>query len=547
MAMSDAIANFEILVRHGALRGRFEIDDFLEAYRAIQPSIHRLCQQKDAVDVEALLYALARLPDRIHRVREVLVQADVPDKLPGMHGIEEVVVPTRRRTTFQIGEDRVVVVAREGVTELLDLITLLSAFAVEAYKIHHLLQQSEVLADVRRYLAGPANPSEHNRLLVRLAFDLGTTDDLLVCLGRRWGEETLARLVAIVEQPPRIVVRLHREYSLQASMHRSCSWARRIAEEVAQRIPGSGPIHILSSNTHSTVNLLSPFPRLHESAIRQWGRAHPKFSAWLDSPHISAANLLYYIMKGWLEAHPDRQSEKAGLEGERGIFEITDMDAVGVTAQIVDMARLDSAAMDPRLALDAEEIRRVRPVLLNFDYAFGEQAGIVVEQLFRHFGQRVASFCILGKAGTLIGSRGGLMLPTYVIREGSRDIYDIPNGNFLTAAALADLQVGEVIDGGPMLTVLGTILQNDELLKAYLEEWKVVGLEMEGIPYLRSLHQCLKLGLVNPLLKVGIGYYASDSPLVPGESLSRALAVEGVDPTYGLNLAILRHLLGTPT
>ena len=42
MPMSDAIANFEILVRHGALRGRFEIDDFLDAYRAIRA---RACRE----------------------------------------------------------------------------------------------------------------------------------------------------------------------------------------------------------------------------------------------------------------------------------------------------------------------------------------------------------------------------------------------------------------------------------------------------------------------------------------------------------------------
>ena len=534
--MSDAIANFEILVRHGALRGRFDIDDFLDAYRDINPSIHRHCQQKDVVDVQALLYVLCRLPDRIYATREILVQADVPDKLPGMTGIEAVVVPTRRRSTYQLGDDRVVIVAREGVTELLDLVTLLSGFAVEAYKIHRLLRDSEVLTDLHTYLAGPPDVALHNRLLVRLAFDLGTTDDDLVTLGEHWGEATLARLVAIVDHLPHIVVRLHRDYSLQASMSRSCSWARRIAEEVADRIPGDGPVHILSSNTHSTVNLLSPFPRLHADAIYAWAAAAPKYAQWLNSPQVSRENLLYYALKGWLEAFPERQAEKLAMETERGIFELSDLDAVGVTAQIIDVARLEPTTMDARLRV---QTMPTRPVIINFDYAFGEQAGVVVEQLFRHFRARVASFCILGKAGTLVGARGGLMLPNYLLRDGTRDVYDIPNGNFLTAA---DLE-GVVHEGGPMLTVLGTILQNDTLLKSYREEWNVLGLEMEGIPYLRSLHQCLKLGILRPELRVGIGYYASDSPLIPGESLSRALAVQGVNGTYSLNLAILRRIL----
>jgi hypothetical protein len=547
--MSEAIANFEVLIRHGALKGRFEIDDYLEAYKAIHPSLHRYCQNEGVFDVEALLYVLARLPDRIHRVREILVQADVPDQLPEMRGIEEVVVPTRRRATFQIGEDRMVVVAREGATELLDLVTLLVAFVVEGYKIHNLLRNSTLLQDIRELVALRKEPNHvpdlavSNRLLVRLAFDLGTTDDHLMVLGHYWGKDTLERLLALVDHPPRVVVRLHREYSMQVSMSRSKSWARRISEQIAERIPGQGPIHIISSNTHSTVNLLSPFPRLHRDTIMNWAASDPAHAVWLDSKLISRQDLLYYSMKGWMEKFPERNRERLESELSYGIFEVTDLDYVGVTAQVIDLARLPEDQMDGRLQLDTEQIKRERPIILNFNYAFGEQAGVVAEELFRQFSHRVASFGIMGKAGSLVGARGGLMLPSYLLREGSRDVYDIPGGNFLAEQPFEGIDQSTIHREGPMLTVLGTFLQNDGLLRDYQQEWKVIGLEMEGIPYLRSLHQCLKLGIVSPHLKVGVGYYASDSPLVPGESLAKALAVQGVNATYALNLAILNGIL----
>jgi hypothetical protein len=247
---------------------------------------------------------------------------------------------------------------------------------------------------------------------------------------------------------------------------------------------------------------------------------------------------LYFLLKSWLDAHPGRRAEQEEIHAECGLLTLTDLDRVGVTAQLIDLANLPLEHIDPRLGIQKLDNP---PIIVNFDYAFGDQAGVVGEQLFRELAEHdVRSFSILGKAGSLVGERGSVMLPQYLLRESSRDIYDIPGGNLLRAADLPGLQV---FDQGPVLTVLGTILQNDELLKSYRDEWMVLGLEMEGIPYLRSVHQALKLGWISPQIKVAIGYYASDAPLVPGESLSRALSLRGLNPTYGLNLALLRKLL----
>lgn len=523
----QAIHDFEILVRHGALQGSFLVDDFLAAYRAIEPSLHRYCNADDMVDIDALLYVLARLPEGIHMVREIMVQSDIPDKVPRLEGLQEVFVASRRRATFLLGAERMVIVAREGVTELLDLVTLLSAFEVESRKLERLLKNSELITDLRAYV-GPDQGLE-NRLLVRLAFELGTTDDLIMALREVWGEQTLARVVDLVDRPPHLRVRLHRDYCLQSALDRSRTWARRLAQEVAQRTSGQRRIHLMSSNTHSTVNLLSPFARKYAAEILAHG----------ETPEgVAPDNRIYYLLKKWLEAHPEHLAEQQAMHAECGIYTLSDLDRVGVTAQLIDLARIPPDQCDPRLGrLD------VQAVIVNFDYAFGDQAGVVGEQLFRELaGHHVCSLSIMGKAGSLQGPRGSLMLPSYLIREGTRDVYDIPGGNWLEAADLEGL-VDEVYSGGPVLTVLGTILQNDELLKSYRDDWKALGLEMEGIPYVRAVHQALKLGLLRPGMRVAIGYYASDTPLIPGESLARSLSTQGLDATYGLNVALLRKVM----
>lgn len=534
--MSSAIENFEILVRHGAIRGVFAIDEFLDAFREMEPSLHRYCRDEGVVDVDALIYTTARLPEGIHAIREFLVQADVPDKLPEMAGIQRVETPARRRSTFQIGEDIVIVVAREGVTELLDLVTLLTSYAIEAHKISALLKDTPLLHDLRN---GYQDLAGRNRLVARLAFQLGSTDDALVRLDEAWKGELLSRILYLADHPATLVVRLHRDYSIEASRKRAREWAQNLFEETS--VLSQKEVHIVSSNLFALVNLLSGFPRLHAEAIRDWARS--------ERPELVASdgqeNLLYMMLPEWLKAFPERAEERCLYDQEHGLENLEDTFHVGVGAQAIDLARLDFERLDPRLKLNKARILEHRPLILNFDYAFGEQAGIVVEQLFRRFAQRVVSFSIMGKAGTVVGGRGGVMLPSYLLREGSRDVYEFPFGNYLDPSDFAGLDVGEVYSDGPMLTVLGTILQNDAMLLRYREEWKILGLEMEGIPYIRALHQCRKLGFLRNDLRVGVAYWASDAPLRVGESLSHESALQGLNAVYAINVAILNSLLGT--
>lgn len=542
--MGEAIERFEIMVRHGALCSRLDINSLLEAYCDMEPSLHRYCNTPDVVDVDALLYATDRLPSSIYQVKEILIQADVPDKLPQMAGLVKLSSRARRRQTFQVGNDVIIVVAREGRTELLDLITLLCSYQLEANKIARLLQGSSVLPELTKFLSIPgANLEERNRLLARLAFELGTTDDHLVELDQEWDGELPDRLHFLARNPPNFVARLHRDYTVEASQTRARHWARALKEGVDQLQYGDGPVHIISSNTHSTLNLLTGYALAVEDEVWTWALKHSEHRERLLRKERREPNVTYFLLRDWLKAFPERVKEKEAWESRLGVFQIDDAYHTGVSSQVFELARIDPEKADPRVRELLQKAREDHPVLVNFDYAFGEQAGILVEKLFEEFRHRVASFSIMGKAGTVVGGRGGVMLPSYLLKAGSRDVYDLPLGNALGPDDFEDLELGKVHSGGPMLTVAGTIMQNEDMLKRYRDEWKILGLEMEGIPYLRALHQCLKRGWVCQDFDVLVGYYASDAPLEVGETLARELAFDGLAPTYGLNIAILRRIL----
>jgi hypothetical protein len=127
------------------------------------------------------------------------------------------------------------------------------------------------------------------------------------------------------------------------------------------------------------------------------------------------------------------------------------------------------------------------------DYAFGEQAFETMDELLKPFdGQsgakkfrmNVASISVMGKAGILSGGKGDLMIPTAHIFEGTADNYPLDNDFTRADFEQAGLDVYE----GAMITVLGTSLQNRDVLSYFRNSsWKAIGLEMEGAHYQKAI------------------------------------------------------------
>ncbi|MFY9222263.1 MAG: hypothetical protein WAQ98_06330 [Blastocatellia bacterium] len=552
-ATQEAIEWFEVEVRHGVLKGFFDVAQLIPAFQRMKPSLHRYCDKNEVIDVDAMLYATARLPEDIHEVREILLQKSVPNNFAQQPGIISLRSPSRRRAAFKIGPETIIIVVREEITELLDLMSIVTSYFIEATKIYRLLAGRPLLEEIRQIaMSGAEVPLERrNRLIARLAFDLGTTEESLRLLDHKWDGELFVRLQYIAEHLPTIFIRMHRAFNDINSRNPARKWCQRIADFVSQ-VSGSeqSPIHIISSNTHSTVNVLSGYARLYQDKVLAWGREQSTDKGSLDliERHVDTihhTNLIYYLMKGYLRTQPEIRAAKQAYDESLGITVLPDIFMVGIDCQVIDLTKIDFNLVDPRLNLDIEKLKETHPVIINFDYAFGEQAGTIIEELIMTFQKRIHSFSIMGKAGTVVGERGGIMIPSYLLQQGRNEIYDFPNGNGLNREDFADVIAdSRVYTDGPMLTVLGTVLQNNSMLNEYYEKWHILGLEMEGIPYVRKLHQCNKLGYLRDDIMVNVAYYASDAPLIPGETLSRELSFAGVDATYGINLVILNKLLG---
>ena len=147
----------------------------------------------------------------------------------------------------------------------------------------------------------------------------------------------------------------------------------------------------------------------------------------------------------------------------------------------------------------------------------------------------------MGKAGILEGGKGDIMIPNAHVNEGTADNY--PFENELTKEMFEGN--GIPVFAGPMITVLGTSLQNRDLLKFFHEStWQAIGLEMEGAYYQKAIQSASKIRKsINPNVKVRYAYYASDNPLETGSTLaSGGLGTTGVKPTYLITIKILEQI-----
>jgi hypothetical protein len=107
---------------------------------------------------------------------------------------------------------------------------------------------------------------------------------------------------------------------------------------------------------------------------------------------------------------------------------------------------------------------------------------------------------------------------------------------------------GRGVYQGPLLTAVGTLLQNRMLLNFYRRLWRCVGLEMEGFFYYRHIRKATQLGVIPAGLPLRFLYYVSDLPLEAGVTLSEPLrASEGIPPLYAITREILSSIFEQET
>jgi len=543
-----SIERLHIAMRHLFMRGTYKPlgmsgESMISALLDLSPEIYGSIRDKERVELSGLLYIFQRLPQGIEQARYI--------KLITREGFEdstfEARIPSkRRRNCYLIDEEQFFIEMTRGLSDIYDVMTHLTFMYVEAEKIRE------------NALDGKGRFTRPWRMLEQIV-KTGTKDKaklevgltyLSTLLGRTFDEteeaftkfansEKVNSLFQIVywlgkRSIEEFLEDNDRQISFSSALREQLGshyygegWAQRIKASLKNKGIFDKNIHVISSNLHSVMNSL-----FAEAALIKTHK---------NDPIDELAELLSNSTNKKLRETVRKHALKNGM------YEIHDPSGTNISVQIFDLSKIDIT----KLSYLDKSLHNLQSddVIIVMDYAFGQQAYETMDELLKPYKKadekypiNIHSVNIMGKAGILIGGKGDLMIPDAHIFEGSADNY--PFENSLKAEQFEGKGLG--VCAGPMITVLGTSLQNKDILRYFKQSsWGVVGLEMEGAHYQKAIQAASKIRKsVRPDMILRYAYYASDNPLVSGATLaSGSLGLDGVKSTYLITTEIIKGIL----
>lgn len=544
---SAAIERLYITMRHLFNRGFYKPmgvsgETLREALLSLRPEIYgSIAEEK--VELNGLLYVIERLPIGIEECRYINLTSD--EGYSNSH-FKAIVPPKRRRNCYRIDDEQMNVEITRGRSDIYDILTHLTFIFIESHKIKDRVliddegavsrdwQKLELavkqtkklsLIDREKAISHAANVLGRTFAEVQDIYDDFATAEapdrflhVVYWLGKLAIEEVVDNNKRTITFSPILRERLgHHIYG--------DIWATTIKDVLLKNDLIERPIHIISANMHSVMNSLFAEPVLGKKY-----KNTPEFQIFED---LSSS------------ANKELRKKVEEFALTQGMISLPDTSGTNIDVQIFDTAKIDF-----KKTIFAEaKLAKEKPVIIVMDYAFGEQAFETIDELLKPYKAEkknkiflnVESVSIMGKAGILEGGKGDIMIPCAHVNEGTADNY--PFENELTKEMFEGNRIP--VFAGPMITVLGTSLQNRDLLKFFHEStWQAIGLEMEGAYYQKAIQSASKIRKsINPNVKVRYAYYASDNPLETGSTLaSGGLGTTGVKPTYLITIKILEQI-----
>ena len=508
--------------------------------------------RSEVLDTSALIYSSLRLPPCIVDVeRVVLGQSQTVFVSKGFGNVEAwqpAVAQARRRRSFFDGKGTLAcyIASRSDID---DMVPLLTAYQIEWNKFHHLLKGEQL----KTFLNDPLDTNEG---LAVLAAGLAIDSNDLRRLHDAWGESFWPMLRAIASKDKRLKIRL-----LAGSLNDYRQATQIWWDYVEKAMPSilERPVYFVSSNAHSIVNLISGHAlRNEEELIRylQQPDCHDLLKEWeiIKSRQIPSnrENFLYYTLKKYVMSDQGKDAliQRSKAERDVGIVRVQSEHAFDVDAQLIELKHVRPDWVDPRLNReDLDLLKESDAIVMNIDYPLGMAAYLILSHAATRFGE-LRGVYVMGKAATLNGVIGDVMIPGVIHDEHSRNTYLFEN-SFGAADLRDDLVYGTVLDNQKAVSVLGTFLQTPRYMDVFYREG-YTDIEMEASPYLSAVYELFRpkrypineiVNLYGLPFDLGIIHYASDTPLTQGKNLGAgSLSYFGMDPTYAISTAILRRI-----
>lgn len=525
-----------------------------EVHAGINSALHPNARQ-ETPDASAFIYSLLRLPFCITEVSTIVLgQSSLVFARHGYLDVEcwqQVSSKARRRPTY-FNPNGTLAVFIASQSDIEDVVPVLTAFQIEWNKMHALLHKNG--HSLLSAFDGDGEISE-----AVLAAALNISDEDAARLKTLWGNETRFNLKKIAEKRCNLKIHL-----LSGSLIEYWRATRIWWDNIEQSQPAliDRPVYFISSNPHSIANLLSGYALTNQKRLVEYiekKKTSSLYQEWIKLKNLetpaSFENFLYYVQKK-LQQSTEGETEinnQIAAEINHGISRIPSTHSFDVEAQIIELDKLNPRDLDPRL-IDPRQnldfLKKSNAFILNIDYPLGFGAYNILIKIAEHIPEILGVY-IMGKAATLNGVRGDVMIPNVIQDEHSQNTYLFQNV-FSASDVMPYLVYGSVLDNQKALTVLGTFLQNPRMMDVVYREG-YTDIEMEAGPYLSAIYEMSRpkrhpineiVNLQGVPFDIGILHYASDTPFNKGKNLGAgALSYEGVDSTYAASIAILRRII----
>ena len=543
---TNAIEKLYISMRHLFSRGFYKPmgvsgETLRKSLLLLRPEIYGSIAE-DKIELDGLIYVIERLPEGIEQCQFINLTADEGYK--NSH-FEPIIPPKRRRNCYRIDKDQMNIEITRGRSEIYDILTHLTFLFIESHKIQERVSLNEGESFIREWLnledvvlhQKKITDKEREVLIVHLGNILGRTFDEVSHIYKVFAtEENPHKFFNLIYWLGKLAIK-----EVYTNDKRTVTFSSLLIEEIGHHIYGEiwandikhilkeynllkRPIHIISANMHSVMNSIYAKGALPEEAEKLKG-----FELYRLLSNVNSKDL---------------QKRVKDYASKNGLIYVKDTSGTNINVQIIDTDKINYDVSPFQKVNSIEE----NAVIIVMDYAFGEQAFETMDELLKPYEADnekvhldVKSVSIMGKAGILEGGKGDIMIPTAHIFEGTADNY--PFKNELKKEDLEGFGVKSF--DGSMISVLGTSLQNKDLLKFFHDStWNVIGLEMEGAHYQKAIQSASKIrGNISEDVKVRYAYYASDNPLETGATLaSGGLGMTGVTPTYAITQKILEQI-----
>jgi hypothetical protein len=419
-----------------------------------------------------------------------------------------------------------------------DVVPTLTALQIEWNKLNALL--SHIPEEVYKTVT-PADPEPFRQFALQLKISEDELGRLYSVLGERFNE--VMGHFAQVKCNFRLQLL---SGSLNDYRKATETWWEKIEKQYPQI--NKRPVYFVSSNTHSVVNLLSGFALTRQNDLIEFINSADQpalLAEWQDiqtkAVPSSAENFFYYVMKKYQSsaAGKDAWQEQLSFEKDRGIHRFPSMHAFDIEAQVIEPGCAEWSFLEKSDAL-----------IVNIDYPLGFGAYHLLTKIAENASQ-ILGIYVMGKAASLNGVRGDVVLPNVVYDEHSKNTYIFDN-NFQASDLSPYLVYGTVLDNQKAVSVWGTFLQNATVMDVIYREG-YTDIEMEAGPYLSAIYELFRpqrhpvneiVNLHKLPFDLGILHYVSDTPLTKGQNLGAgALSYLGMDSTYASSLAILRRIM----